>query len=310
MNTSLTTLEIKQISKLFGVNFKVTKKAKQAALSQVYFLDTKYILRSLKHERNLQAKLEKDRKIFNKIEKLTELQLPELRMANSKKFFVLKYNYAWTLYPAIRGNVPYTWDNLHMMPENIVKRILKTEKEIHLKTRGIFSKKDSGRKQFINDFQKKFEKKKNLISTLGRTRTKQAIKNLFINIQRTDPTKLCFVHGDFHPGNLVFDSKYYPKGIFDLDWYRIGYGVEDFAYTAMMLLRNYSSNQYKHRAKKLKKLIDWYGVKREDRKIFNDYLIIYTTYDIFIFDDIKELKRKSFLSKYQKSMLDSLSKRV
>ena len=117
---------------------------------------------------------------------------------------------------------------------------------------------------------------------------------------------LCFIHGDWHYGNLILDKDNKVIGVIDLDWCRIGYHLEDLAYTVMMLLRFYDSDQFNFNKKRFSELLDWYGLNKNEIDLFKEYLILYAFYDVCILKDAADLKNQKYYLNYQKSFLDYL----
>jgi aminoglycoside phosphotransferase (APT) family kinase protein len=113
----------------------------------------------------------------------------------------------------------------------------------------------------------------------------------------------CFVHGDFHHGNILAQNGRI-LGFIDLDWCRISSFYEDLAFTLMMLLRDYENWSYSFRWSAYREMIDYYGFNG-DTSLLNDHLILYALFDCGVFKSAHFEDAKNFF-KYQTQFLETI----
>ncbi|MBV9349296.1 MAG: phosphotransferase [Patescibacteria group bacterium] len=115
--------------------------------------------------------------------------------------------------------------------------------------------------------------------------------------------ELCFIHGDYNPGNILFTGDI-PTGLIDLDWSRKGLPLEDLAYTLMMFMRDYATKSFRFDEERFLELCSWYGLREADFPDLKKYLILYAFYDANLFRRLKALPNRELYYSYQKEMLD------
>lgn len=116
--------------------------------------------------------------------------------------------------------------------------------------------------------------------------------------------RCCFVHGDFHHGNIVVDDQRNIIGLIDCDWCRVGHPFEDLGYLVMMCLRKYDSPKFHLDRGHLAQLLGWYGLQESEYSKLFEYLILCALYDVDVLSDVGE-EAQGYL-RYQIHLLGEL----
>ena len=120
-------------------------------------------------------------------------------------------------------------------------------------------------------------------------------------------TKACFVHGDFHHGNILAREGTI-VGFIDLDWCRVGNAFEDLAFTMMMLMRDYETWSTEFRWQRYHAVLHAYGFS-DDASILNDYTALYALFDCHVFKSAAFENAADFYE-YQKAFLETLCRTI
>ena len=115
------------------------------------------------------------------------------------------------------------------------------------------------------------------------------------------PETVCFVHGDFHHGNILAHNDRI-TGFIDLDWCRVGSPYEDFAFTLMMLLRDYKNWSPEFRWPMYRELLGAYDFQG-NTALLNDFIILYALFDCGVFKHAQFVNAQAFFE-YQKQYLE------
>ena len=243
----------------FGVEACNISRPKHAALTEAYVVDDAYILRARKLGFDTILHLEEEQKLLRDVVSLTGLQLPILLPTTKGFLYVEDKDRIWTLYPIISGEVKYTWYHLDQVDDATVAKTFKALRVIHEKTRGKLEplKIYNG---FAKDVEERLSVVKHEISDSEKKRVTDALRNVFAIEKNLKNGEMVYVHGDYHPGNIISDGEGKIAGLVDTDWGRVGCFLEDLAYTVMMFLRDYRDSLYTFDEKKLKKLLSHYGL--------------------------------------------------
>lgn len=299
-------MDIKEIAKQFNIEVVRVEPVKSAVLSEVYVINNEFILRSRTLDENAISKFSNEQLLLNKVSKIIEIKLPNLLSTESGYKYFIDKNSLWTAYPLIKGEILCAWWNLEKLSEEQKKNVFVTLRELHSKTFGKLTGKIDNY-DFIEDVTHRLSDIGNNISTDEFIRIQKAVnivKNFQNNLQKQD---ICFIHGDYHPGNIIFKENEI-IGLLDFDFSRSGSFLEDLAYTVMMFLRNYKQ-PFEFNEEDYQKFLNWYRVKEEDIIIFNEYLILYTFYDFHLFRDLKQLSNQDKFIEYQRCFLENVCRR-
>jgi len=301
-------MDIKKIAEQFNIKTIKIKPIKNAILSKVYVINNEYILRSRTLEINSIQKLNSEQFLLNKVRKIIKIKLPDLLGTKSKREYFIDGNSLWTAYPLIKGEIICAWWNFEKLSEKQKERVFVTLRELHLKTLGKLKNISSNNQyDFVDDVIQRLSSIGNQITTKELKRIQKAINIIKDFRDSLQEKNFCFVHGDYHPGNIIF-QKDRVIGLLDFDFARKGSYLEDLAYTLMMFLRNYQG-PFEFREKDYLKFLGWYGIKKGHIPILNEYLILYTFYDFHLFRDLEQLPKQSMFIQYQKDFLKDVCTR-
>lgn len=291
----------------FGIKVVDIKKSAQAALTEVYVVNNTFVLRGRKKELNSIEKLHKELDLLHLVQPKISISLPQLKTTKSGGFFVEKDGYLWTVYPLIKGNIVCSWFDLEKANDNLNRKLFSFMKTMHDNTKGIFQENHLSY-SFLEDIKEKLKSNAKLISKESHQRVKRAIREVSKNLASNTIKDLCFIHGDFHHGNIVYNESKEIVGILDLDWCRVGYYLEDIAFTIMMFLRHYQTDHFTFNEDEFLKIVDFYKVDKNRLILLKEYLILYGFFDVCLFNEITGLSKKEYFLNYQKTLLNEICK--
>ncbi len=253
-------------------------------------------------ENNALARFKNEQNLLDKIRKIVKIKFPELLNCHQGDNYFIDNSLLWTAYQLIPGDIICAWWNLDRLTDEQAKNIFVTLRQLHQKTAGKLSQINiESEYNFLDDVSRRLLDIGDGISASERARVQRAIKvtrDFSHDLREKD---YCFVHGDYHPGNIIFQgNKVF--GLLDTDWARKGSYLEDLAYMIMMFLRDYRQ-PFKLIVENYQKFLSWYAIGKEDFPIFNEYLILYTFYDLHLFRDLEKLPSQEVNYEYQRKFL-------
>ncbi len=296
--------DLRRIARQFDIKIQNFQRAKHSILAQVYTADDAYILRSRPLLEGAVSRLLEEQALLERVGELVSIQFPKLLSAESGEKYIIEKDLLWTAYPLIKGEILCTWHELEKLDTVAQKNVFITLKEIHTKTKGELLGINSGFR-LLSDIRKKISELNADLSGEERARIEKALRevnSIEKGLSEKDP---CFIHGDYHPGNIIFHNTGV-IGLIDTDWARVGYYLEDLAYTIMMFLRDYREPNFQFREHELEKLMGWYQIPEEHVVQLKEYILLYTLYDLHIFKNLPEVSAQEPYLSYQRSMLSSL----
>jgi aminoglycoside phosphotransferase (APT) family kinase protein len=302
---ALVTEKLCDIVDKFGIHFKGAERVTHAALTEVYVVEDqqgdRYILRGRAADPDTLKQFQRTIEIIETLRPLIRLHLPRLLRAFDKDYAVSN-NVLWTLYPLIEGKIICSWQDSHKAQHGETERLARTLRHIQRQTRGVIRKNERG--LFLDDIKIKLAGAIDFLSPAIRRRVGKAFASVESEVETIQPGALCFVHGDFHHGNVIVNDGQI-VGLIDLDWCRIAHPLEDLAFMSVMTLRDYTQATYKHDDDLLEKILTAYELGRDSRDLFYDYLILCALHDVYVFKYII-VDAAEFYFKYQVSMIAEL----
>lgn len=300
---------IQEIAKKFGLEATEISPVSHAVLSNVYIINGTHILRSRTLEQDALKRFGHEQRLLRKIREAVSVQFPELLSTKDGKTHTIVGGLLWTAYPLIKGDVLCAWWNLEKLSEAETENIFVTLRELHDKTRGRLAYTNySYEYHFLEDARTRLRDIGTDIPPTDQRRIDEATKRVSVYEQHLSEKDLCFVHGDYHPGNVVFNKKRV-VGLLDTDWSRKGSPLEDLAYAVMMFLRDYRDAHFVFRKKNYRKFLGWYGDAEQDAAILREYILLYAFYDTHLFRELDSLPNRERIFKYQKELLIDLCRR-
>ncbi len=303
METDVTAIALR-----FGLHPKSFAQAENAILSKVFILDNEYVLRARKLWSEAISKLESEQVLIETVRSLIPFELPRLIKTDAGEKFLIEAGLVWTAYPMITGETLTDWWTMGTFPEPAYEKSFLVLKELHARTRGHLGGIDPLKGyRFLSDIREQFEHLKDSLDAAVIVRLKEAIEQTAGAEKKLPEEDFVFVHGDFHPGNLVFKNGEV-KGILDTDWSRKGHPLEDLGYAVMNFMRDCEANAFVFDEKKFNDFIGWYGLPDLDIPLLGEYMILYALFDVHGFASWNT-PNKEHLIRIQNSVLTDFCKR-
>jgi len=295
--------KIDNILEEFGIESTNVDVPEMEGLSSVFIINKKYVLRSREILMDTESKFRKENKLIEYIRPFVPFRLPKLKKTKKGDFFVIRDGFLWTVYPLIEGRTRYSWQNTGEISLKESRYLMRQLRVLHDKTKGKLSRNIENEKSFLDEVAGKYLKIKHLFSKEVCERIDLALIRIDAVINIVSDDEMCYVHGDFHHGNLLINGD--DIGLIDFDWSRIAHPFEDLAFSVMMLMRDYRKDNFKLDEDFIEELIDEYGVERRMVSLFRDYLVLYSFYDYCVFNE-GNLKGREYFMRYQREILETL----
>ena len=274
-------------------------------LAQVFLVENRFILRSRPYEKDTPARFAAECELCSQVAELTGFRFPAYERSASGDRFVIVQDHFWTLHRIIPGRPLGTWFELHSLEPSVSRRVLNTLKQLHLMTTGCFDEKIIDRKRLLDLVTPSMAGAGDFLSAPALDRLMLAFDRVKKHCSSYSPETSCFVHGDFHHGNILGQNDRI-IGFIDLDWCRAGSFYEDFAFSLMMMLRDYKNWSSAFRRPLYRAILDDYGFEG-DADLLNDHLILYALFDCTVFKSSTFENATAFFE-YQKQFLESVCK--
>jgi len=297
--------QISAILKSFGLKANQIQKPPDAMLAQVFLVDDHYILRSRPYEKDTPARFNAECGLCSQVAALTGFRFPLYERSAAGDRFVVDQGHFWTLHRIIPGRPLGKWFELHRIEPSVSRRVLNALKQLHLMTMGCFDEKVIDRRRLLDLIAPPMAEARDFLSTPALDRLVPAFDRVKQYCGSYSPETSCFVHGDFHHGNILAQNSRI-IGFIDLDWCRVGSFYEDFAFSLMMMLRDYKTWSYEFRRPLYRSILDDYGFEG-DTELLNDHLILYALFDCTVFKSSTFENANAFFE-YQKQFLEAVCK--
>jgi hypothetical protein len=291
----------------FGIQARCIKKPPDAKLAFVYLVDDRYLLRSRRCLDDTEASFAAERELLGKTAGLTGYRFPDYQPSKEGRHFFIDGQLFWTLHKLIPGQSLGNWYELHLVPSRVDRQVMAALRRLHDSTMGRFAETLISRTLFL-------ELLKPLLAEAPRFLTEHSLLYIQSSFRRAKafagayPVKqACFVHGDFHHGNILAD-KDKVVGFIDLDWCRAGNVFEDLGFTMMMLLRDYKTWSAEFRWQRYHDILDAYCFN-DDASILNDYIALYALFDCGVFKSAT-FNRAGEFYEYQKAFLETVCRTI
>ncbi len=281
------------------------QKPSHAAIAQVWILDDRWVLRARTLDPGSLHAFQQEQALLERTRTVLQIELPRCVRTKDDALHVCHGDALWTLQAVLPGTIVRPWQTLHRASEQERRRLVQSLRHLHDATRGQLGAPDWG--WLIRDVSSRLGKLHRLISGAAQQRIATALHRVEEASACFGTDDACFVHGDYHWGNLLVDEAGDVTGLLDLDWCRVAHPLEDLAYTAMMLVRDYDAVE--PRLSTLARILGWYGLQARERALFDEYFILYTLFDVHLFRDATELRDRERFFSYQRTLLERLCAR-
>ncbi len=299
MNTD----NVQVVLKAFGVSARNIKKPPDAKLASVYIIDDDYVLRSRGSLEHTPALYEAERERLAAVAALTGYSFPNYQNSRDGKAYVVDNGSFWTLHRLIPGRTLGNWYELHKVPSQADKQVLTALHRLHDDTKGRFAEEKLSRTFLPDRIELLLEDAPVFLHERSVRRLVASFQRVKGASERYPATEACFVHGDFHHGNIIVNQGDV-VGFIDLDWCRAGLPLEDLGFTMMMLLRDYNTWSPAFRRQRYEELLSLYRYNG-DVSLLNDYIILYALFDCDCFKNAGFEKAADFHD-YQIAFLEGL----
>jgi Ser/Thr protein kinase RdoA (MazF antagonist) len=294
---------IQKILKLYGLDENRIQKPSDAMLAQVYLVDDHYILRSRPYEEGTPTRFDAECELCAHVAELTGFRFPEYQRCLSGNHFIVDEGYFWTLHPIIPGRPLGRWFELHQIDPSVNRQVLNTLHRLHEITTGCFDEKIIDRRRLLELIAPAMDEANEFLSVGALDRLRLAFERVKKYCESYPPEMGCFVHGDFHHGNILA-QKDRITGFIDLDWCRAGSFYEDFAFSLMMMLRDYKEWSPEFQWSTYQSILGDYDFQG-DSVLLNDHLILYALFDCAVFKSSSFDNATAFFN-YQKQFLETV----
>jgi hypothetical protein len=294
---------ISTILKAWGLNANRIRKPPDAKLAQVYLVEDGYVLRSRPFETDTPARFAAECDLYGYVAELTGFCFPQYQRCKFGARFVIGEDCFWTLHKLIPGYPLGRWFELYRMDVSVNRQVLNTLCSLHKATTGCFNEKIIDRTRLLELVSPALAEAPVFLSVDALERLGTAFDRVASYCGSYPPEAGCFVHGDYHHGNILAQNGRI-VGFIDLDWCRVSSYYEGLAFTLMMLLRDYENWSPNFRWPVYRKILDYYGFNG-DAAILNDHLILYALFDCAVFKSARFKEAKAFFE-YQKQFLEAV----
>lgn len=302
-------MDVKEIASHFGITVAEAKRVSHAAISYVYILNGTHVLRSRVLEPGVFERFENECILLDHVRSKVSAAFPDLLSTKDSTKYFLDGELLWTAYPLIEGDVLCNWWELYNLSPEQERNTFTTLRGLHDKTAGqLIDVADAVQYRFLDDMEGKLSNPAQPLDDVLRMRVEQAIEYLRSRERDLTEEQKCFVHGDYHPGNLLFNGDTI-VGLLDTDWSRKGNGIEDLAYTIMMFMRDYRKDAFTFDEAILARCLKWYGLPEDEKLTFYKYLILYAFHDVDLFDRFDTIPHPEKTRTFQRAFLAEVCSR-
>jgi aminoglycoside phosphotransferase len=294
------------ILNFFGISARNIVKQPQAALSDVYIIDDVFVLRSRSLRGNYLKKLENECQLTKLVANKCGLKVPQYMSGENNLKIFIDNNIGWTLYNMINGKTLCTWYNLYLLSAKNIDEMLKALKMLHSQTKGAVLDDSISFRQNISEICCEILAKTDHFLLTG---TINKIKESIRLVERYNmallPTEKCILHGDYHPGNILFNNS---KIVGMIDTENICYGspLEDLGFTIMMFMRNFQK-EFEFDVRRYEYLKKCYNNTIAENAILASFVLLFALFDLDTFENSASESGLRKYSKYQRSMVSKIA---
>lgn len=149
--------------------------------------------------------------------------------------------------------------------------------EIQQKTKGL--KQGKSHYKFISWVEERYRSVQNYFTPEEQWTIQKALSDILGNQEG----KTCFVHGDYHPGNILLDTdKNIITGLIDLDWCHIWSIYEDLSLIILSIIRDISQAHFVYSEATINDLLVFYPWKIDFQKL-KKYILLRSVHDLSFF---------------------------
>jgi aminoglycoside phosphotransferase (APT) family kinase protein len=291
----------------FGIQARSIKRPLDAKLASVYLIDDRYLLRSRRCLDNTETRFAAERELLEFVASLTVYQFPDYQPSKEGRYFFIDGRSLWTVHQLILGQSLGNWYELHVVPSRVDRQVMAVLRQLHDLTMGRFAETRISRTFFLELLQPVLTEAPLFLTDYSLQRVQSSFRRVKEFSSAYPAKQACFVHGDFHHGNILAD-KGKVVGFIDLDWCRVGNAFEDLGFMTMMLLRDYKTWSTEFRWQRYHDVLHAYGFN-DDASILNDYIALYALFDCGVFKSATFDRAIEFYE-YQRAFLETVFRTI
>ncbi len=291
--------DIQTIARQFDLQPKSVTRAENAVLSKVFILDNAYVLRARALWEGALEKFIDEQTLVEAVRPHISLELPTLLITDSKEKFLIEGEFIWTAYPIIAGDILCDWWAMDKFPDAAYEKSFRALATLHASTKEKLG--NSKGFDFLDEVRVQLESMNASLEPGLYERAQKALEKTRVVEKELLESDLVFVHGDFHPGNIVFKNGEI-KGLLDTDWASYGSPLTDLGYAVMNFMRDCSTETFRFDDRKFSNFLNWYGLPQSDIPLLSEYMILYALYDLHGFTGWN-ISHKDHLVPFQHSVL-------
>lgn len=300
---------LKDIIKAFGITCQKVEQPEHAFLDSVFVLDKAYVLKGRLRTDAQREQIYRENALLLAIKEKVPFALPlPLPTKDGHPFLDVADKY-WTLARYIPGRVLGEWQSLTDATDAQTKSVLTALRLIHERTKNLGIHEHTSVKTFTDDRRRQLAGVKHLISPHAWSRITLAIERVEAARLKLPPEELCFVHGDFHHGNIIVNDRDKITGLIDFDFCRIGHPYEDVGLTVSASMTDYSLPAFVYKEEDFRRLLGWYGISKEEHSLFIEYFLVAALFAVWDFFLHEGVKNRDFYVTYHFSVLHDLCSR-
>jgi len=270
-----------------------------AAIARVWVLGDAWVLRARTLRPGAVEAFLRETALIDSVRPRVPFCLPDPVLADTGERFVLTEDGLWTLHASIPGRILHPWQALFRAPRTDRLRLVGLLRDLHDATQGRLGPGDPH--GIHRDLRERLDAVRERLSSRATDRLEAALSR----VADLPGPVAAFVHGDFHWGNLLVDDARRVSGLIDLDDCRVSDPLEDLAYTAMMLIRDYDADRV--RFAELGAILAAYRMDPGLGERFADWFALFAMFDVHLFAKARPFPgREDFLA-FQVRMVEALA---
>ncbi len=304
-----TAFPLQDIAKAFDITFQKVEQPEHAFLDTVFILNETYVLKGRQRTDAQREQIYRENVLLLAIKDKVPFALPlPLSTKDGHPFLDLADTY-WTLARHIPGRVLGKWQSITDATDAETKSVFTALRLLHEKTKNLGLHEHINLTMFTNERRAELVEVRHLVSPHALSRIALAIDRVEQARLKLSPEDLCFVHGDFHHGNVIVNDRGNIIGLIDFDFCRIGHPYEDLGLTVSASMNDYRLPAFIFKEEDFRRLVGWYGISKKDHSQFTEYFLmaaLFAVWDFFLHEGIKN---RDFFLTYHLSMLSDLCSR-
>ena len=298
------------ISSHFGVTFQNVSEPPNTFIPNVFILDQAYVLKGRIKDEGREKQIHEEYELLRVVEESVPFSLPLLLPTKEGKPFHSQSDRLWTLGRYLPGKPLGSWQEPSAMSDTQTKDAMEALRALHDRTRDGHWHEYVNLNDFVEERKKQLADVHHLLPPHVSQRISIALDRVRESRLPLSPKDLCFIHGDFHQGNIIVNKRGEISGLIDFDFCRIGHPFEDLGITVFTFLHDYRLPSFSFHEDYFHQLLEWYGIHKEDHSLFSEYLLVASLFVVWDFFRAQGVTKNSeYYLQYDLSMIHGLCER-